>query len=459
VGVRDVDATAVATGTRVRSVVSGSGARMYVGAAPAGYAVDGLFGDWTNLTSDPDDTVPDGIDVRKSAAAVQTGAFFYVETDGDVMAGALLPMRPSRPAPGNGTVPPGPPAPLRRVAGEDLLRIYVDTDDRFAVGEPFGSLLADRLLEVRGRLGRITARTLYAWNSSLPGWEPSVSSFDVAFVGSQLEAFAPPAFLGPTNNASVAFAMSDWSGASDETGVLGLRGTRGGPSLRPWHGNAPLTAVVPPLTNVPLIDGDCATPPGVEYDGANSYGTADFTFRIGRRSDLQFAFVCVTVDADTTSNALDWGELLFDTGHGGGNTPQDDDRRFRIYSSLTPLSPEKGDGTTWVACGTSCDGGDVARGAYTNGIEVYEFRIRFSDVWGTNSPTPNQRAGFAVVVHDEDGPVDYAWGNDSVDEMDPATWGHVDIPEFPGLLVVGAVLPVLLWIDRRRRRRFPPANP
>lgn len=457
--VRAVDAVlANDTVKEVRATISGDGARAYVGAAPQGHAIDGLFDDWANRTLDGDDDVPASVDIRESAVALTSGAFFYVGMDGDVLAGALLPVRHTRPVPGNASAPPPSPAPIRRVAGEDVLRIYVDTDDRDAVGLPFGGLVADRLIEVRGRLGRITATSLYAWDAAASAWEARAGPLDVAFAGAEIEAFAPPTFLGATSNASVAFAASDWSGAGDEADVLGLRGTRGAPALRPRHGSGAVTIVATSLGGTPSVDGDCATT-GNEYLGANQNSNDNMTVHVGRRDDTQYLFVCAEVTADTSDNgALDWGELLFDRNHDGTDPPQDGDRRFRIASAPVTLTMEKGTGTGgWTACGTDCDGGDIGAGEYRNGVEVYEFRIRYSDVWGTNFPTGNQQAGFAVVAHDETLGVDLTWGSDEVDENAPSTWGMVEIPEFPPALA--ASVAALAFLLRRTRRRSRAANP
>lgn len=38
---------------------------------------------------------------------------------------------------------PSPPVPLRRQSGEDILRIFVDTDNRDAVGDPVAGLILE----------------------------------------------------------------------------------------------------------------------------------------------------------------------------------------------------------------------------------------------------------------------------------------------------------------------------
>ncbi len=455
--VEDVDASVnrdTGPGTRViRATVAGDGARAYFGNRPAGKAVDGLFGDWASET-DPPEGLPANVEILNFNSTLQAGAFFYLNTSGRILAGAVLPEQHLRPPGGNGTSGTGPVFRLRS-AGEDVLRAYVDADDRDTAGFAIGGIEADRLVEVRGRLGRITSRTLSVWNESATSWEPQdpgVYFLDAAAVGTELEAFAPSPFFGPMDNPRVVFAATDWSGRRDVTSAWGLR-TRSAPGIGPLHGDTAETILALPLTNVPTIDGSCDVGGG-EYDGSDQGSNANITFYLGRRDEIQYVYACVQVTADGTSNALDWGELVFDTNHDGGSTPQADDRRFRVFGGSSVLIREKGDGTGWTSCGSDCDPGDQATGAFTNGEEVYEFRIRYSDVWGTNSPSGNQRAGFAIQAHNEDASADYTWGSTNVDENVPNTWGHIDIPELPGFAFLAAVAGAVF---ARRRRR--PANP
>lgn len=460
VRVTGVDAFVRASGADVPAptTLSGHPARVYVDARPAGKAIDGLFDDWTGgvTTPDPDDDVPASVDLLETATAIQGGVFFYVRTQGDVLGGALLPERRVRVEPGGGPASTGPPVPLRRQAGEDILRIYVDTDDRDPVGEPFGGTVADRLLEVRGRLGHVTSRALFAWDSAASRWSPRQEVFDVEFTGSEFEGSAPATFFGAMHNPLVAFAMSDWSGVvADVSDIAGLRGASGSPGVRPWHGMNAQTIQATALESVPVVDGNCATT-GSEYNGASTGNAPGLTFRVGRQSGPQHVFVCVEVTGDGTDNPGDWGELVFDTGHDGGTAPQADDRRFRVYTGSSVLISEKGNGAMWVSCGSDCDASDSATGAFRTDRQVYEFRIRFSDVWGTNSPSPNQIAGFAVVAYDAGSSTTYAWGSDAVSDTNPNTWGHIQIPEFaPLATTAGAALLVLLIRRRQSLYRAP----
>ena len=140
---------------------------------------------------------------------------------------------------------------------------------------------------------------------------------------------------------------------------------------------------------------------------------------------------------------------MFDTKHDGGTAPQSDDRLFDVFTNSNVIETWMGDGTGWVPCGLTCDPGDIARGRFDTGVEQYEFRIRYIDVWGTNAPSRSQVAGFAVVVFDAPILI-YTWGSTAVDDTNPDSWGHIIIPEFPSVVVALAVALIIPLTWRRR---------
>ena len=101
----------------------------------------------------------------------------------------------------------------------------------------------------------------------------------------------------------------------------------------------------------------------------------------------------------------------------------------------------------------ACDLGNLGTSRYST-YEWYEFKIRYTDVWGTLTPSANQTAGFAIAAYDFNTGNVRTWGGEAVDEKVPNTWGHVFffVPEFPTLFL--AVVPfVLVSLLRRRVRR------
>ncbi|MGQ0798181.1 MAG: hypothetical protein ACT4OI_10040, partial [Methanobacteriota archaeon] len=331
-GLRSVDAVLLGANDPVPTTFEGPAARVYVQAAPAGHVVDGLFSVWPAPRSDADDPVPSSVDILESAFSVPTDAFFYVRTEGDVLAGALVPERRMVTPPPSAGAPSSGPVPLRRNAAEDLLFIYVDTNDQDATGYTVGGIVADRFVEIRGRGGRVTSRFLYAWNDPTWSWDPRSGTVSVEFVGGQLEASAPAAFFGAANNPRVVFAMTDWAYRGDLTDVPTPATS---PSLK--LGPSPLHALplpdevdATPLVNTPAIDGRCDSFPG-EYAGSTFAGNGAVDFVVGRRDDTQFAFFCIRATADITSSLNDWGEIIFDRLHDGGTCPQPDDLLFWLF--------------------------------------------------------------------------------------------------------------------------------
>ena len=444
-----------ASGASVQPTLSGDGARAYVGSLPVAKTVDGIFDDWSGPTPDADDALSPSVDILGSATTLPGDAFFYLRTEGQVLAGSFLPERRQRPSSAQGPASNATVVPMPRHAGEDVLRIFVDTDDQDPMGQPVAWILADRMLEVRGRLGRITASQSYVWNAASWRWVPQATTFAVDFVGSELEASVPPSFLGAVSNASVVFATSDWSRQGDLTDPLGLRGTRGGSqNILPMHGFLPDETPAPPLRFAPILDGLCPSFPG-EYMGAAIGGTPDFTFLVGTRAGPRLLWLCIIVTSDTTDDFFDFSEIMFDTKHDGGATPQPDDRLFYISTNNSFGDWLMGDGLGWVSCTGVCDPADAAVGSFNNGTQRYEYRIRWTDVWGDLNPPYDAVAGFAIIIYDDSFGF-YWWGSPFLSDTAPDTWGHIILPEFPApVLAVTASLAIPFvrrWRASSRRR-------
>ena len=459
-----------ASGSRPVSVVGGS-VRAYVQASNTTKRIDGLFADWNSTTIPDVDGAPitnSAVDIiRYGAATDPDDAFFYAQVGGDVLAGSI-PQRlvPIRPSPGGNGTTTSTPEPRR--TGEDVLRVYVDVNATDSSGTFFEGILADYLFEVRGHAGRITGRTLYAWAGqwiSVPGNPGAVAKDASAIEGSI------PIGTGP--DVLIVLAATDWSGLGDFTAAVsapaGSPGSpasgRNGPLFAPGlilhSGTNPLTVLAKALTNEPTLDGSCGTGPA-EYEGSDSASNANLKFFVGRRSAISYLFVCIEVTADTSDDGTsDWGEILFDQEYEGSSTPQANNRRFRVTGAGVAGSfvQDKGDGSAWTSCGASCDTGNTARGRFNGSAhEAYEFKIRFADIWGSDSPDASERAGFAIVAFDNLGSVSYTWGADDVNENDPGTWGHLEVsmPEFHEVAAVSASVLLLGLLMKRKRnlRRY-----
>ncbi len=440
--------------------VVGEGLEAYFQAVPPGIRIDGLFADWASLTATDAGPTPaprGGLDVTEyGGAANASGTFFMLRVAGTMCEGSPAPQRVAPGPPGQGGGGGGSSAPPPRVTGEDLATVYIDANSTDSVGFPLGGIAADYMVEVRGANGRITRQSVYRWQT---GWVPAPGlTVDVAKNASALEGSISldPAGL---NGTRMVFETSDWSGQGDTTMVLTTRsaddpGTRGAPApaLEPLDGTDAATAIARPLQDVPDIDGDCSD---TVYADAGTFSDTGLQGKVGIQG--YYAYICIDVTGDGSDDgASDVGSVYFDTTHNGGSAPKTDDRKLSVASGSTSIASYEGDGSGWVGCTPQdCDGGNQAAGAWRTDHEVYEFKIRFANVWGTDSPSSNQEAGFAVRAYDAFASTYITWGSsDPPSDLAPGTWGHIDIPEFPTVLLpVAGVLVLFALLPLRRRRQ------
>src|SRR3989441_1578824 len=219
-------------------VIRGGAVRAYVVAPPSIVRVDGLFADWAGRDQADSDPVPvqnPDVNILRSGAAVNTSAaYFHVAVAGDLMAGRVpdrfLRLPPQQGGNGSG----GPPIPLPRRTGEDILRVYIDLNSTDNIGFPFDGIYADYMVEVRGAAGRITAQGLYAWTGA---WSP-VASPTIALAKNDTDIEGSVA-VGPiTNTTRMAFATTDWGGIGDTSPFGGAPASA--PTLPKFSGPTPL---------------------------------------------------------------------------------------------------------------------------------------------------------------------------------------------------------------------------
>ena len=232
--------------------------------------------------------------------------------------------------------------------------------------------------------------------------------------------------------------------------------------LVPFHGANAATAVAKPLSSAPTIDGGCSDS---TYSDAGTFSDAGIDGKVG--TYVSFVYICITTTDTSNDGANDFARIYFDRDHNGSPlTPGD--RRFAITSGSGQVTPESrrgsNDGTAWEDCPLSgspsaieCDSGNLAAGAYSV-VQRYEFKISFTDVWNTTTPDPNDRAGFAVIVTNGSGGT-YTWGSTNPPtDLNPNTWGHLDIPEFQEIVPGAALTVVLIGAMCRSRRRKTGSN-
>jgi len=207
--------------------IRGEAAKAYVNQGPFGNRIDGWFGDWKRnigVDVDPKPITNENIDIdRYSANLTQTEAYFYLDVKGEILGGAYVPFNRMKPPPTVGQpAPPQPPRPLPKKSGEDILRIYVDSNSTDNECIIVGNIRADYLVEIKGIYGRILSKSLFHWED---GWKPLAGKLlaekgreklEVSFNISAVDIF----------QMKVVYETTDWKGEGDTSEALSLRGEK-----------------------------------------------------------------------------------------------------------------------------------------------------------------------------------------------------------------------------------------
>jgi hypothetical protein len=270
--------------------------------------------------------------------------------------------------------------------------------------------------------------------------------------GSKMEISVDLSVLGTLDNPMMLVESTDWSGIGDlpppidmGTRSGGRDGTRGADSPKVLHGDNAETVTSGQLIGLPILNGECDFPSG-EYAGATVVDKPNYRLYVGHGGGR--VWICVVFHDTTNDGNFDYAEVMLDTTHNGTNFPQIDDRHTRIASgSNAPLS-RRGDGTQWIPCDAQCAAPpDRAQGSFYNGYENYEFNLNKDNVWATG----HDEAGFAIHMYNATNSFNDYWGATNVDINKPSTWGHLDIPEFPAIMVPILIVVAVGRLWRKRR--------
>ncbi len=175
--------------------------KAYLGQPPH-IMIDGAFGDWLSVKTDPYDAqLPSSIDIRAYDAVKNEtthDAYFYLRVRGKMMGGAVVPEKYAEGVPGTVTGIPKTPT------GEDIARAFINTDNgRYK-------------LEILGKNGQIVSKTLYIYGN---GWQPLAGDIEVGKDSGQMEFSVPLNAIG-SKNMTVSFQTSDWEQNTDTAGPL-----------------------------------------------------------------------------------------------------------------------------------------------------------------------------------------------------------------------------------------------
>ena len=191
----------------------------YVGAPPSWITIDGAFGDWAGKTKLDNDSLAvtnPNINITSAGYAGESSfAAFYVSVQGNMFQGVFAPSIKAKPSGtgggGGGTVIPA------RKSGEDILRIYIDSDMSNSTGAVImregKTIGAEYLVDIRGSDGLIVSKSLMQWGGS--DWSPTTATIYTGKDMQRIELSVPTASIGGSKNISTIIETTDWKQRSD----------------------------------------------------------------------------------------------------------------------------------------------------------------------------------------------------------------------------------------------------
>jgi len=199
--------------------IVGEPAKAYVVAPPSTIVIDGAFGDWVGRISADTDSLPvlnPDIDINATGAVNSTlASYFYVSVKGQMCNGSFVPtikMKPTGGSGGGGRVVP------TRITGEDLLRIYIDSDRNISTGVPTSMsskvIGADYLVEIVGMDGVIDRRSLMVYQGGVWTLVPS-ATIDAANDAQRIEIGVLSTAIGGSSSIEFIIETTDWRGRWD----------------------------------------------------------------------------------------------------------------------------------------------------------------------------------------------------------------------------------------------------
>ncbi len=214
--------------------IIGEPAKAYVVAPPSAIVIDGAFGDWVGMISTDTDSLPvlnPDINIDATGAVNSTlASYFYVSVKGQICNGSFVPtikMKPTGGSGGGGLVIP------TRVTGEDLLRIYIDSDRNVSTGMPISMsskvIGADYLVEIVGMDGVIDRHSLMAYQAGVWTLVPS-ATVNASNDAQRIEVGVFSTAIGGSSSIDFIIETTDWRGGWDMATSLpqAYRGTSAG---------------------------------------------------------------------------------------------------------------------------------------------------------------------------------------------------------------------------------------
>ena len=329
------------------------------------------------------------------------------------------------------------------ILGEDISLIFIDTNETSGTGYGIGPVSAEYMIQVRGKNGHIISSELFEHTGTSPGqwvWS-SLGNANAGIDYSQLEVqvLLTSIGLGPGDGFGAYFHTSAWSQAGEDYSDDALQNvtTRSVPESRTRHyadANGGYGLVAPDGGTIDItIDGvidEASETDWTTTAKTDTYGSYIKTYVV---YDSTFLYVAVEVLAQTTGNGStsDFAEVMFDTNHDDGTSPDNDDYKFRATKSTgsSTIVEYRGTGSGWDQAWEQ--GTWDATGDDSDTYVTYEFKIPLTYSFGSSTPSDGDIGGFCVHVHNKTGDVYYYWpdatgsGDSNGREDDPSDWGDL----------------------------------
>lgn len=202
--------------------IRGSGAKAYFEDSPTDKVIDGWFGDWEFVQKETDNDAPPivdpNLDIQESAVskdATDDTTYFYLEVENELLGGVSAPQVRHKHPPSSGGQPSPPVMRLKRMGGEDVTYIYIDSNTSDDTDGPLIldiDVRPDYMIRIKGIYGRVVAEEMCHWG---PVWN-CTSLVEVGKDTSRIEvsAIIPGS---SSNQIGVVFATTDWRHRKDTT--------------------------------------------------------------------------------------------------------------------------------------------------------------------------------------------------------------------------------------------------
>ncbi|MEM4293997.1 MAG: hypothetical protein QXJ27_07535, partial [Thermoplasmata archaeon] len=192
----------------IESQDAGKAKVSYVKSAPARIKIDGAFGDWRGKQlEDDEDDAPAQYNIKKFGAVREDSTInLYLSVEQNLLGGIDVPYTgPVKiSGSGGGGVIPSPP-----LNATDFVRIYIQKGSP-PVGYKIGHILANYLVEINGKNGKILSKKYFLFSAS-GDWEFA------GYVAAEIDNYQIEVKLMIDENASMVFVTSDWKENKDYT--------------------------------------------------------------------------------------------------------------------------------------------------------------------------------------------------------------------------------------------------